>query len=77
MRENTNGPPTLTGGILEVSERLTRAMRTDDSELLFSDSFNDYGSRKAILFLLSAFQESTEKENKVPLLLLSLLLPII
>lgn len=53
MRENTNGPPTLTGGILEVSELLTRAMRTDDSELLFSDSFNDYGSMKPILFLLS------------------------
>lgn len=36
-----------------MSERLTRAMRTDDGELLFSDSFNDYGSRKLILFLLS------------------------
>lgn len=46
-------PPTLTGGILEVSELLTRATRTDDGELLFSDSFNDYGSMKPILFLLS------------------------
>lgn len=36
-----------------MSERLTRAMRTDDGELLFSDSFNDYGSRKLILFVLS------------------------
>lgn len=36
-----------------MSELLTRAMRTDDSELLFSDSFNDYGSMKPILFLLS------------------------
>lgn len=47
-------PPTLTGGILEVSEPLTRAMRTDDSEMLFWDSFNDYGSMKPILFLLSS-----------------------
>lgn len=38
-----------------MSELLTRAMRTDDSELLFSDSFNDYGSMKPILFLLSFF----------------------
>ena len=36
-----------------MSELLTRAMRTDDSELLFSDYFNDYGSMKPILFLLS------------------------
>lgn len=36
-----------------MSELLTRAMRTDDSELLFSDSFNDYDSVKPILFLLS------------------------
>lgn len=36
-----------------MSELLTRAMRTDDSELLFSDSFNDYGSMKPILFLVS------------------------
>lgn len=37
-----------------MSELLTRAMRTDDSELLFSDSFNDYGSVKLIPFLLSS-----------------------
>lgn len=41
-----------------MSELLTRAMRTDDSELLFSDSFNDYGSMKPILFLLSFFFSS-------------------
>lgn len=36
-----------------MSELLTRAMRTDDSEFLFSESFNDYGSVKLILFILS------------------------
>ena len=53
-----------------MSELLTRAMRTDDSELLFSDSFNDYGSMKPILFLLSFHcffklsRQTTEKEKK-------------
>lgn len=54
-----------------MSELLTRAMRTDDSELLFSDSFNDYGSMKPILFLLSFHcffkpsRQTTEKEKKL------------
>lgn len=34
-------PPALTGGVLEVSALLTRAMRTDDGSLLFSAPFND------------------------------------
>lgn len=53
-----------------MSELLTRAMRTDDSELLFSDSFNDYDSVKPILFILSfsyflksSRQTSIEKKN--------------
>lgn len=42
-----------------MSEPLTRAMRTDDGELLFSDYFNGSGSADSILFPFHLFSFST------------------